>query len=833
VRAVRDNLQIPTHAHGTRRNMATDSPPDTHDPFGITPPIALAFLTGVLAVQALPSLPPIWSDASLAIVAIVALRQRRLRLIAIAALGFAWCALRAHVALDARLPEALEGRDLDLVGVVDALPIAKPEGIRATFHVERASLDGAEIPLRGDIRIAWYDAEPGTFDACTRWQLHVRLKRPRGLVNPGGFDTEQFALERGIVATGYVRTDPANRQVGGPTGCIDGVRARLADEIERRIPDLHDAALVRAFAIGDTRGLDDTDWEVARINGIPHLIAISGFHVGVAAGFGALLVRIFGWLFPRLGHRVPIAVIAIPAALATGIFYGVIAGGSLPTVRTLLMIAVVALARAGRRAGSGAQALSLAIVAILLVDPLAVLSPGFWLSFVGVAFLMLCLARGRGVLGFLRELTLGQFVMSLALLPLSVWFFGEASLVGALSNLVAVPFISFVIVPLCLAALLALLIVPPLATPVLHAAAFCAHAQWVLLEHIAAWPGAHVYLPEAGIVALVLAMLGAIWLLAPRGVPARVLGLALFLPLLLPSREPIEEGAFETVFIDVGQGLAVLVRTRGHALLYDAGARYPSEFDLGKAAVLPTLRALGIASLDRLIVSHGDNDHAGGAPAVTREFPEADRSGGEPARGDLAMRQCIAGESWDWDGVRFRVISPEAESIGTPNARGDNDRSCVLLIEGEGSRLLLPGDISSRIEPRIAEAMPNDARPLVLAVAHHGSHSSSSEAFIEAAHPALAIVSAGWHSRYGHPHPEVVARFERAGVQLLNTAGLGALTIAFPAAGYPVVTAERARRRRYWHERIDPPCCPLGSPSQSGAAPRCYDSRPSGPCDDA
>ena len=813
--------------------MAMDSPSKSDDVFAVTPRVALAFLAGVLVVQALPSLPSIASNALIGFAAIGALRHRRLRVLAIAALGFAWCAWRAHLAFDARLPEALEGRDIDVVGDVAALPVAKPDGIRATFRVERASLDGADVPFRGNIRVAWYDAEPGTFDACTRWQLHVRLKRPRGLVNPGGFDAEQFALERGIVATGYVRPGPTNHRIGNIGACIDGLRAELADEIEHRIADPHDAALVRAFAIGDTRGLDDGDWEVARINGIPHLIAISGFHVGVAAGLGALLVRIFAWLFPRLGQRVPITVIAIAAALAAGIFYGVVAGGSLPTVRTLLMIAVIAVARAARRAGGGAQALSLAIVAILIVDPLAVLSPGFWLSFVGVAFLMLCLTRGRGVPGFVRELTLGQLVMSLALLPLTVWFFGEASLVGALSNLVAVPFVSFVIVPLCLAALLALLIVPALATTLLHAAAVCAHAQWALLERIAAWPGAHVYLPEPGIAALVLAMVGATWLLAPRGVPARALGLVLFAPLLLPPREPIEDGAFEAVFIDVGQGLSILVRTREHALLYDAGARYPSEFDLGKTAVLPTLHALGVRALDTLVVSHGDNDHAGGAPAVADGFPNADRIGGEPYRGDLALRQCIAGDAWDWDDVRFRVISPAADALGTPTPRGDNDRSCVLLVEGKGSRLLLPGDISARVEPRIADALPNDGSPLVLGVAHHGSRTSSSDAFIRAARPALAIVSAGWHSRYGHPHSEVLARFADAGVPVLNTAGLGALTIAFPATGKPVATAERALRRRYWRERIDPPCCPLGSPSQSGAAPRCYDSRPSGPCDDA
>jgi competence protein ComEC len=254
------------------------------------------------------------------------------------------------------------------------------------------------------------------------------------------------------------------------------------------------------------------------------------------------------------------------------------------------------------------------------------------------------------------------------------------------------------------------------------------------------------------------------------------------------------------VFIDVGQGLSVLLRTEHHALLYDAGARYPSEFDLGRAAVLPTLHALGVRALDRLVVSHGDNDHAGGMRAVAREFPNADASGGEPERSDIPLRACREGEAWDWDGVSFRMLSPPAGRPIPNDPHGDNDRSCVLLVEGEGGRLLLTGDISSRIEPAIAAAMPATGTPLVLGVPHHGSHSSSSAAFIEALAPDVAIVSAGWRSRYGHPHPEVVARYRDAGALLANTAEQGALTIDFLANSKPIVTAERERRRRYWRE---------------------------------
>ncbi|MEO6967421.1 MAG: ComEC/Rec2 family competence protein [Rhodanobacteraceae bacterium] len=340
-----------------------------------------------------------------------------------------------------------------------------------------------------------------------------------------------------------------------------------------------------------------------------------------------------------------------PAAATRGsldrVAYGALAGFGLPTTRTLLMIAAVSLSRIARRGGGMGEGFGLALCAILIVDPLSVLSAGFWLSFVGVAFLAWTLARGSGWRGHLHEFGFAPFLMTLALLPLTVWFFGQASLVAPLANLIAVPFVSLVIVPLNLAACAMLLTLPSLGVPLLHACAHLVDAQWWLLAKMAAWPLALHYLPEPRTWAFALACAGAIWLLAPRGVPARASAVLLFLPLCWPKIALPPPGGFASTVLDVGQGLSVLVRTRQHELLFDTGAKYPSGFDLGEAVVMPSLHALGVAHLDMLIVSHGDNDHAGGASAVLAAFPGTPAISGEPDRGNVPLRQCAAGQRWN------------------------------------------------------------------------------------------------------------------------------------------------------------------------------------------
>ena len=758
----------------------------------ITP--ALMLLLGVLVVQWLVVLPPRWVCVVVAIAAFaLGWFFRRCGWLAWFAFGMAWACWHGHGAMDARLPRELEGEDVQVIGKVIDLPTRSEGAVGFLFDVEQASRGGQPLALRGRVRANWYD-DNAKVAPCGRWQLTLRVKRPRGLLNPGGSDGERSALERGIVATGYVRADDSNRLLG-TAWCIDGVRDAISAGMAHRIADTRDAALIRAFAVGDIRGLTPRDWDVARANGIPHLLAISGFHVGVAAVFGVWLARLFYSLLPALALRVPRLQVQASMALVAAFIYSALAGFGLPTVRTLLMIAVVALCRGLRRQSGGLQSLALALFVVVLFDPLCVLSAGFWLSFVGVAFLMTCLTtRGHGLRGFLTELTSAQLAMTISLMPLTQWFFGQASLVGALSNLVAVPYVSFVIVPCTLIGVLLLVACPMLASPVLWLAGQMAHAQWWLLDRMAIWPGAHWYLPEVHLWALLLAMIGALWLLMPRGIPLRWIGALLFLPLLLSRRDVPEEGGFQLWTLDVGQGLSMLVRTRHHFLVYDAGARFPSDYDLGEAVVLPSLHALGIRSVDVLVASHADNDHAGGIPAVAAGFPEAERYSGEPERLPIPMKACEAGHAWAWDGVTITVL-PSGGAEGPAN-----DRSCVLLVEGRAGRALLTGDMTARIEPTVVAAIP-PGPPLVLSVPHHGSRTSSSAALIAGTQPLLALISSGWRNRFHHPHPLVIQRYEAAGVPWLNTATSGAIEVNFPADAPPYVAhCWRQRQARYWRE---------------------------------
>ncbi len=756
--------------------------------------VAAGLVGGAVAAMAQASLPLSWVSWSLAGIGLVALfAWPRWRLIAALLLGFGWANLHAGWGMAERLPFALEGVDLIVEGRVSGLPQRRADQVRFEFVASGGEGEAAQLAGR-KLRLSWYRSEvvpaPGS-----AWRLALRLQRPRGLVNPGGFDFERYALERGIAASGHVRESSESRELHDGGG-IDMLRSRLSDAMGQSIAAPR-ARFVQALAVGDVRGLTDEDWQVLRATGIAHLIAISGLHVGLVAGFGALLMRLSYRAFPRFGLKLPLPQAAAFAALAAASGYTALAGFALPTVRTLLMIGAALMAVLLRRAFAASQSLALAAIAVLAFDPLAVLNAGFWLSFMGVAWLLWCLPQRMGPV---RGLLSAQGVMTLALLPLTVWFFGQASVAGPLANLVAVPWVSFVVVPFALLGSLLELVWSGAGAWPFRISGWLMQGLWELLEPVAGWHGSLVYLPEVSVSAFVLALLGAFWLLLPRGVPGKALALLLFAPLLFPAREELAQGEAELVLIDVGQGLSALVRTREHAVLVDAGPGFAGGFDAGQSAVLPALRALGVPRLDLFIVSHGDNDHAGGAAAVKRAYApdEVLVSREKPEPGE---RQCEAGSVWNFDGVVFELLHPPEHF---PYLR--NDSSCVLRVAANGSVALLPGDIGSIIETRLVREQPEKLDADLLLMPHHGSRTSSSPAFVEAVSPKLALIGSGYRNRFGLPREDVLQRYRERGVELADTAVAGAIIVRLGADGVAVSRRERALRQRIWRDpdRSDP-----------------------------
>jgi competence protein ComEC len=755
-------------------------------------PVAVALLAGVSVVQAFPAVPPPGFAAALLVAAGSAWwRQRRGpgRLVGAFVLGLAWACLAGAWAMSQRLPAALAGVEVEVQGRVLGLPRREEDSQRFDFRIE----SGAPPALLGRrVRVGWYGQGAPEVEAGSRWQLRLRCRRPRGVLDPGGGDSEKAALLQGVAALASGREPRHARLLANGEG-IDALRARLSRRIAAALPE-GEARFVQALALGDTRALSETDWEILRATGLTHQIAISGFHVGMVAGAGALLALALFRVVPAWGRRLPAVQASAHAALLVAGAYTAMAGFALPTVRTLLMIAVVCAARLSRRASGAPDGLALALVAIVLADPLSVLAPGFWLSFAGVAWVGWCLPA-RGQSGVLRGFLQAQAVATLALLPLGAWFFGQASLPGPLANLVGVPVISLGVVPLSLLGLLLAPVSALAAAACWQGAATLMHWLWLGLERLAAWPAALAWLPEPGLLAVCLACGGALWLLLPRALPGKELAALLFLPLLWPALPRPAPGEVDVDVLDVGQGLSVLVRTRGHALLYDAGGGGGHGPDFGESAVVPALRALGLRRLDLLVLSHGDSDHAGGAPEVRRAFPGA-RVLGVEGWALPGMGLCRDTQAWEWDGVRFRVLHPPPFF---PYLR--NDSSCVLRIEAGGQVALLPGDIGRQVEARLLRLHGDSLRAGLLLVPHHGSRNSSSGDFVATVAPAWAVASTGAGNRFGLPKEEVLMRYRAVGSHFLDTAQEGALGFRLGAQGLQLRAARRRDRPRYWRER--------------------------------
>ncbi|QHE75662.1 DNA internalization-related competence protein ComEC/Rec2 [Hydrogenophaga sp. PBL-H3] len=734
-------------------------------------------------------------------------------------IGFGLTGARAvHFASQA-LDPAQQGADIELTGRVASLPQRLGQGERFDFIVESAARAGAPVHLPERVQLGWISGfgsaagePPREFTrqgpgvrAGDRWRFTVRLRSPHGLSNPHGFDRERWLWEQGLQATGHVKLgprDPAPQRLGA-SGLhpMDALRQSVSERIDERVDDPRSAGVLAALVVGDQSAIDRADWTLFRTTGVAHLMSISGLHVTMFAWLATALLA-WGWrrlapVWPQALLSVPVPVVAGLGGVVLAVAYALFSGWGVPAQRTVVMLAVVVGLRLGVRHWPWPVVWLLAMSAVLLLDPWALMQPGFWLSFVAVGILFATdpgRSRGtapggplhrravRALVNLLRE----QGVVTLALAPLTLLLFGQFSVVGLLANLGAIPLVTLLITPLALLGVA----LPPL----WDAAAWVVQGMSVGLQWLGQWSWAAVFRPAAPWPLAVAAVAGGALLVLRLPWVVRSAGLLLLAPALLYAPPRPAPGQFELIALDVGQGSAVLVRTEAHSLLFDTGPSYGPDSDAGERVVLPLLRALG-ERLDAVVVSHRDSDHAGGAEAVRAAHPQARWLSSYSTE---AAERCLAGQRWTWDGVRFEVLRPLPEDYG-PEGQGllsTNAMSCVLRVASAQHSAWLGGDIDAAREVQLALARPDD-RATVLLAPHHGSLTSSSPVLLNTLQPRWVLVQSGYRNRFGHPAPAVLERYQQRGMRWVTSPDCGAAT--WRSAEPDAVRCHREQDRRYWH----------------------------------
>lgn len=785
----------------------------------------VAFVLGAILLQQQAELPGgwwgwAWLLSALLCAGLLRIAPDRIRFARIALwcffvlTGFLWAAMHAHWRLADELPPDWQRRDIQISGVIASIPQRTDRGIRFHMDVERVNTDGAIVPKR--IAVSWYveratENRPSalpTVHAGERWQLTVRLRQPRGNANPHGFDYEVWALERNIRATGYVRPSLDNRRldaaVNRPAYWIERLRERIQRQFSANLPDHAYTGVLQALATGDQQAIARDQWQTFTRTGTNHLMAISGLHITMTASLAFALMYGLWRRSAFLSLRLPARRAAAAAGLIAALGYAVLSGFAIPAQRAFYMLAVVAIALWHGRQTSASTVLAWALLAVVLIDPWAVIAPGFWLSFGAIAVIMLVTAgrtgKTHGLSGWLRV----QWAITLGLIPLLLALFQQVSLVSPLANAIAIPAVSLVVVPLTLLAAIPFFdIVLPLAHEAIG-------IVMTVLQQLSDSPHAVWQQHAPPLWTILAALAGIVWMLLPGGLgigffsgfPARWLGLAAMLPMFLVLPPRPDAGELWLTVLDVGQGLAVVAQTKHHALLFDTGPAF-GETDSGSRIIVPFLRGEGIRHIDRMIVSHADSDHSGGAlsvlQAVTVEqlLSSLDERHAIPQA--IAGRQkCHAGQQWTWDGVQFEMLHPLPDDYSYPR-RQPNVNNCVLKITTAHGSVLLPADIEAKDEQALLARDPDKLRATVLIAPHHGSRTSSTDAFVQAANPAWVIFTVGYLNRYNHPNAAVTARYRGQNSRLLHSDSDGAIAVHFADN---TVIVERWRRlyRRYWRQ---------------------------------
>jgi len=742
---------------------------------------------GALSLLWWPSLPNInYLLMAALIFGLFALRWRVFALLTLCLLTTTWSVWCAQQALALQPPSTIEEKPFKVQVQVEGLPEYTPYGLR--FRVKPLKVvSRINYPISTQMR--WQLTTPLKLDLRPQqiWQITVSLRRPHGVSSAGAFDYQAWLLSEGISATGKVTRA---QRISVASWSVDEWRLSIREQFISLFSHQNNSGVVLALLSGDRALVNDELWDLYAATGISHLMAISGAHVMLAAlAITWLWVKILSF-FPSLFLKVPLQQLKLPLTLMVAVAYGLLAGLSLPTLRTLLMVALTLLLMGLRKEVPILRVLLLAFVLLMLWQPLSVHSVGFWLSFGAVALLILWSGmslQGHKVKQFIRL----QLWLTLALIPMTLGFFGMLSWVAPLANIVAIPVVGFLIVPLALIGLGLGFVSSALQSFCWSTSITLVNALNAYLSYLSEIPQAQHIWVLSGVSLLFMSAILAAWLL-PKGILPRVLTPFLVLPVIF--RWPaLAEGEAQLSIIDVGQGLSILIQTQKHNLVYDTGANQ----NAGERIINRYLHWLDVKQLHGLMISHNDKDHTGGADALMTQFiPQQAWYSAAPEGYQLQpqtqQQLCVAGQQWQWDKVKFEVLSPMKDAYYDK----DNNRSCVLRVSGAGFSVLLTGDIELPAEQLLVKqkvSLQSD----ILVLGHHGSKTSSSESFLARVKPQLAIVSAGYHNHFGHPAPSVIARLDTQHIAIDNTIQHGTLRYHLTKKG---IIARQAWRQRghYW-----------------------------------
>lgn len=754
------------------------------------------FLAGILTLTQLRELPAPVLLYVLPACPVLIWKSRMLRRPALFMAGFLWALLRAEWVISQRLDADLEGNTVVIEGTISGLPESRASGTRFHFIIQALTDQrGRDRHPPGTTRLSWYGRHPVP-QPGEQWRFKARLKRPHGFMNPGGFDYEGWLFQQGITATGYILPNAAtNKRLTRATGFSI---ARLRFELRRKLSGYLGmspaGALGMALAMGERSGLSAAQWQVLTRTGTSHLLAISGLHIGIIAGLAYLLTR---WLWPLTGLLLGIATPRAAALISVlcALVYAALSGFAIPTQRALIMLGIVMTLLYFFRRTSMSHVIAMSLALILCLDPFAVLSAGFWLSFSAITVILYCMSHriGTGAKLWWRWGRI-QVCMAVGLLPLLAYLFQQVPLTGALSNCVAVPWISLVSLPLILCGTLLTFISDGAAHIALDLGRHSLEILWLFLETLARFDVVVLHLPVPSWVALIAALAGVLIIMLPSGIPGRWLGTLWLLPLLIATGDHPPPGQFRLTLLDVGQGLAVMVQTHSHTLVFDTGPRYSDSFNAGEDVLLPALRHGLVNRIDMLIQSHGDNDHIGGLASLLAAIPVDRVLTGVPGQVDYPnTSRCVSGQSWDWDGVHLEILHPPPGELFE-----GNNGSCVLKIRQAGYSALISGDIEKPAERDLIARQRHKLPANLLIAPHHGSMTSSTPEFINAVDPNLVLFAVGYRNRFGFPKQDIISRYRRRGIRILDTARSGAIEVHTGATGIEI-TGYRHQLRRFWH----------------------------------